>query len=307
MESPKCEGTILCFREFGFPIYISLEGLNIAGSIKLNAAIAIMNGLERQYTPQVLKKKRIVESSSGNLAIALVQICILRGYRFTVIVDALATQNVLNLLDIYGAEIVQVEKRFSSQTFLERRIEKAQELEATGDYIWTNQYRNVNNPLGHFEYTAKRIFRDLPRPEYLFIGAGTCGTLQGISRFYRQHSPETTIIGVDVEGSIALGNVQRPRRIPGMGASIKPPHAENCVIDDRIIISEMETIQMVKILLAKTGILFGGSTGTVMAGIRKYTNRLCIKPKQVVTFSADFGEKYIDIYKELGWDNGQII
>ena len=51
-------------------LYIKLEGLNIAGSIKIKPAVSLIENLERTHkiSPQ---KTTIIESSSGNLGIAL--------------------------------------------------------------------------------------------------------------------------------------------------------------------------------------------------------------------------------------------
>ena len=55
-------------------LYIKIEGLNIAGSIKIKPAVALLENLEKNHkiTPQ---KNTIIESSSGNLGIALSIIC----------------------------------------------------------------------------------------------------------------------------------------------------------------------------------------------------------------------------------------
>ena len=45
--------------------------------------------------------------------------------------------------------------------------------------LWTNQYANQANPGAHYEWTAAAIAREVPNPDYLFIGAGTTGTLMG--------------------------------------------------------------------------------------------------------------------------------
>lgn len=38
--------------------------------------------------------------------------------------------------------------------------------------------------------------------DILFIGAGTGGTITGVSKYIKEKMPQTTIVGIDPEGSI---------------------------------------------------------------------------------------------------------
>ena len=60
-------------------IYLKFEGLNAAESVKLKTARFIINGLEK--SGKLIKGvSKIIESSSGNLGIALSIICKEKGY-----------------------------------------------------------------------------------------------------------------------------------------------------------------------------------------------------------------------------------
>jgi len=301
LDFPRVEPVILRYESFGYPVFISLEGFSPSGSIKFAPALSMIQDLERRYTQEVLKKRKILESSSGNIAVAMAQICKLRGYRLSIIMDPLASKHVYDIMRLYGVEVIMVTEKDGNGGYLGSRIRKAKELSDGGEYLWTCQYENPANPEGHYVYTAPRLFRDMPDPEYLFIGAGTCGSLVGISRYFKERSPKTKVVAVDVDGSIALGGPPKPRRIPGMGASRVPPHLDMGILDDKIWVSEAETIRMLRTLLDDTGLLFGGSTGTIIAAIREYFKKNGLKPRSVLTVSPDFGDKYVGIYNEMGW------
>src|ERR671921_696207 len=69
----------------GVPLYLKCEGFNFAGSIKLKAAKEMVEAAERDgvLTPDSV----LVESSSGNLGVALAMIAASRGYRFLCVTD----------------------------------------------------------------------------------------------------------------------------------------------------------------------------------------------------------------------------
>src|SRR5215831_228247 len=67
------------------PVHLKAEGFNMAGSIKLKPAIQMIEDLERQGV--LGAGKRIIESSSGNLGVALSLVCAVKRYVFTCVSD----------------------------------------------------------------------------------------------------------------------------------------------------------------------------------------------------------------------------
>src|SRR5947199_6444543 len=66
-------------------LHVKLEFLNPAGSIKFKTALGLICSCE---AAEVIKPDSIlIESSSGNLGVALSVICASKGYRFTCVVD----------------------------------------------------------------------------------------------------------------------------------------------------------------------------------------------------------------------------
>ncbi|MCB8808875.1 pyridoxal-phosphate dependent enzyme, partial [Escherichia coli] len=72
-------------RRIGIPLHLKCEGFNFAGSIKLKPAIAMVQAAERagRLKPGGL----LIESSSGNLGLALSSIAADRGYQFLCVTD----------------------------------------------------------------------------------------------------------------------------------------------------------------------------------------------------------------------------
>lgn len=98
-----------------------MESLNPAGSIKLKTAVGLINDLQARglLGPDTI----LIESSSGNLGVALAMICAERGIPFTCVVDPNSSSHNIRMMRSYGAEVIQVEIPDANGGFLGTRIE----------------------------------------------------------------------------------------------------------------------------------------------------------------------------------------
>ena len=281
-------------------IYLKLEGLNAAGSIKLKTAVSMIAGLERRgcIRPGI---NRIVESSSGNLGIALSIVCKAKGYAFTCIMDPHASPISVKLIELYGGRVVQIAEKDKQGGYLNTRIRKIQELLAQDKTcVWTNQYANPDNPAAHEQTTAPEIFKAFPKLDFLFVGTSTTGTLGGCARFFKEHSPATRLIAVEPVGSVTFGQASGRRLIPGLGASRRPEMASLDNVHDVLFVREEDTIATCHHILKRYGLFVGASTGTVLHAIRAYADRLP-PAATIVAISPDFGDKYLDTVYNPEW------
>ncbi len=281
--------------------YVKYEGLNIASSIKIKTAKYLINGLEEEYGISPIKNT-IIESSSGNLGIALSIVCKSKNYKFICVTDPNILEMSEKYMKLYGAEIIKVSTRDENGGFLGTRIKLIKELlEKDKNLIWTNQYASKFNIDAHYNTTAKEIYNLFPELEYLIIGAGTTGTLVGCAKFFREHSPKTKIVAVDNKGSVTFGFPPSKRFIPGLGTSRKPEIFVPDNIYRFMIIPESETITTCNYLLKKYGLFLGGSSGAVFTATIRLINELNKKPSSIVLISPDFGDKYIDTIYNPVW------
>jgi len=290
------------YRLDGFirsPLFLKLEGLNIAKSIKLKTAKYMVEVHERDR--RIIKdKSKIICSSSGNLAIALAIICKEKKYPLTCVVDPNTNSLAKQLIPLHGGKIIEVTERDSNGGYLQTRIDLINRMLLEDEYLfWVNQYDDPENYYAHYHTTAKEILAEIPNVTYLFIGAGTTGTLMGCAKFFREHSPKTKIIAVDSVGSVTFSNKPSRRYIPGLGTSIAPSIVDKNYIDDIIWVKEIDTIRMCYSMLKKYGLFVGGSTGTVLQAIHTYCKD--IDAVNVVTISPDFGEAYLDTVYNPDW------
>jgi hypothetical protein len=108
--------------------------------------------------------------------------------------------------------------------------------------VWVNQYANMDNVMAHYSTTGQEILAEFPRPAIVFIGAGTTGTLGGVSTVMRERSPETRIVAIDSAGSITFGGAPGRRYIPGLGTSVAPSLRTSARFDELIMIPEIELL-----------------------------------------------------------------
>jgi len=281
------------------PVHVKLEGFNMAGSIKLKPAIQMIEDLESQG---VLRPgKRVIESSSGNLGVALSLVCRVKGYPFVCVSDPNLAPHNRRLIETYGGQVVIVDERDRNDGYLQSRLSLiARWVAEDASLVWTNQYASLANKASHTRWTGPEILRAFPELDVLVIGAGTTGTLMGCAEYVRRAAPHVRIVAVDSEGSVTFGFPPHKRYIPGLGTSRRPELADASLVDEIVLVPEMETITMCQWLLDTHGWLLGGSTGTVLAGARRVAKEIA-SGSTVVTVSADLGERYLDMIYSRDW------
>jgi cysteine synthase A len=297
----------------GVSLILKLEGLNPAGSIKAKAAIGLIEDAENRGL--LRPGGHVIESSSGNLGIALASVCAARGYRFTCVIDPNTSKQSAALMKAFGAEVTMVSERDANGGFLQTRIDYiGDRLKEDPSLVWTNQYANPANPRAHYDRTAPSIIKLGLGVDYLFVGAGTTGTLMGCIDYFREHSPDTRVIAVDTTGSVTFGHPSGKRHIPGLGTSRRP---EICRVegpDEVLLVPEADAIAMCRRLATRRGIALGGSTGSVLAAVADKADALPAGAR-VVAIAPDTGERYLNtIYDDLWvwahfpdhpWDTGR--
>lgn len=282
-----------------FDVVLKMEGFNTAGSVKMKTAIGLVDHAENRQ--ELRLGGRIIESSSGNLGVALSVVSAVRGYQFTCVTDANASPSNITIMRSLGADVIIIREPDENGGFLARRINYIQErLMREPGLVWTNQYANVANQEVHREHTAAAILRQFAHVDFLFVGAGTTGTLMGCAEKFRAESPSTVIVAVDAKGSVTFGGPPGVRHIPGLGTSRRPELFQIDGIDEFIMVDELEAITTCRQLAARHGILAGGSTGSVLAGIRRFAHQ--IPPGSVVVaISPDNGDRYVDMIYSDEW------
>ncbi|WP_030185814.1 2,3-diaminopropionate biosynthesis protein SbnA [Streptomyces sp. NRRL S-813] len=280
-------------------VLLKLEGLNPAGSVKLKTAVALVEEAEAVGT--LGPGARLIESSSGNLGIALSVVCAARGYRLTVVTDPNAARQAIRVMESLGTDVVEVANRDAHGGYLRTRLDYIhRRLAIEPELVWLNQYANPANVGAHRERTARAVHQELGDVDALFVGAGTTGTLMGCVEYFARHSPRTRVIAVDAIGSVTFGGSAAPRFIPGLGTSRRPDIYVDSDAFEKVLIAETDTIAMCRTVAARYGLLVGGSTGTVLAAVRQLAPTLA-PGSRIAAISPDMGDKYMDTVYSDPW------
>ena len=284
---------------FGHSLFLKCEGFNFAGSIKLKAASEMVEIAERDavLTPGSV----LVESSSGNLGVALSMIAASKGYRFLCVTDSRCNLSTRRLMEALGSQVHIITEPDADGGFLGARINYVRALSATDDrYVWLNQYTHPGNWTAHHRTTAPAIARHFPRLDVLFVGAGTTGTLMGCARYFREWHRPVRIVAVDSVGSVTFGGAPGRRMIPGLGTSVRPPLLDEAYVDEVVRVEEADTIRACH-RLARSGFLFGGSTGTVVSGAMGWLAQHDGRELTAAAIAPDLGERYLDTVYQTNW------
>ena len=282
-----------------FDLHIKLEGFNPAGSIKLKTALGLVADIESRY--DIGTDTTFIESSSGNLGIALSAVCARKNYQFTCVVDPNTPSASIDLMNAFGATVEMVVKEDEAGGYLRSRIDYIQDrLSNNRNLIWFDQYSNHAGPEAHERLTARAIYKRFPEVDYLFIGTGTTGTLMGCIRFFSNINHPVRIVGVDPTGSVTFGGPAGKRRLPGLGTSVSPSICDASIVKEVVSVNELDAIVQCRSLARYTGLALGGSTGMVLAGFEQCKSRIP-SGATVVVISPDGAERYLDTIYSDEW------
>jgi cysteine synthase A len=283
-----------------FDVYGKLEGFNPGGSIKDRAAYSIIKHAlaEGHINPETV----IVESSSGNMGIGLAQACAYLGLQLICVVDPKTTQQNMQLLKAYGAQVDVVRDPDPvTKEFLHARIERVKTLMRTlPNGYWPNQYSNIFNAVAH-RHTMHEIVTALDgQVDYLFCAASTCGTLRGCAEYVQANNLATKIIAVDAVGSVIFGGPPFKRLIPGHGAATRPDLYLPNLAARSIHVTDLDCIIGCRRLLLKEAIMAGGSSGAVVMALALIQEDIP-RGATCVMIIPDRGDRYLDTIYSDAW------
>lgn len=286
-------------QERGYSVHAKMECHNPTGSVKDRSAFNIL--AKAIASGVVTDKTTIIESSSGNMGIALARLCKILNLRCIIVTDPHLNNQTEKLLAVYNAEIVKVTERDDNHGYLQNRLLKVQELLCSiSDSFWTDQYHNLQNPQAH-EKTYHEVVRQLSRtPDYIFVAASTCGTLTGIGNAITRFGNRTKLVAVDAVGSILFDDRPQPRFIPGMGSSRKSSFLKMEQIDQVVQITDVDAVRCCRKMIDTTGLLIGGSSGALIAALELLEDEMDDNSTIVLLF-PDHGERYLDTIYNDQW------
>lgn len=288
------------FAPYEVDVLAKLELMNPGGSMKDRPARYIIEQGLQDGT--IHKETHLIESTSGNLGIAISMIARIYGLTFTCVVDPKITQTNLNIIRQLGANIEMVHEPDDQGGYLKTRIKRVKELvETIPDAYWINQYANEKNWKAYYHGTAREMLEQANgKIDYLVMAVSTTGSILGTARRLREANPLLKVIAVDAAGSVIFGAPPAPRELPGIGSSRVPELLKRDEIDEVIYVNDLESVAGCQSLLSAEGIFAGGSSGSVIAAIQKIIGSLPAGSR-IATILPDRGERYLDSVYDESW------
>lgn len=264
---------------FSSPPDVKCEFLNPGGSVKDRIGYRMVEDAER--AGKLKPGCTIIEPTSGNTGIGIAMACAVKGYKCLIVMPEKMSTEKVDALKALGAQIIRTptEASFDSPEGL---IFVAQKLKKEiPDSIIMDQYRNVGNPLAHYDGTAEEILYQMDnKVDMVVCGAGTGGTICGIGRKIKDKLPSCEVVAGDPEGSIlslpAELNETKVNfyEVEGIGYDFVPTVLDRSVVDTWVKSIDEEALPLARRLIASEGLLCGGSSGTAMAVALKAAKKL---------------------------------
>ncbi len=278
-------------------LFVKLENQNPAGSIKDRIGLSMIEAAAREG--KLAPGGTIVEATAGNTGLGLALVAAQKGYKLILVVpDKMAREKIFHLRAL-GTEVM-LTRSDVGKGHPEYYQDIAERVAKETGAFFVNQFANPANPDAHEKTTGPEIWEQMEHDvDAVVCGVGSGGTLAGLSRFFARVSPDTEMVLADPVGSVLCDYVKTGQYgqagswvVEGIGEDFIPSVADLSRVKSAYSISDAESLITARDLLKREGILGGSSSGTLVAAALRYCKEQK-RPKRVVTFVCDTGNKYL--------------
>ncbi|KAB8225037.1 tryptophan synthase beta subunit-like PLP-dependent enzyme [Aspergillus novoparasiticus] len=285
-----------------------LEYFNAGGSVKDRIAKRMVEQAEKDGL--IKPGDTLIEASSGNTGIAIALMAATKGYKCIITLSEKMSLEKEQILNALGAKVVRTPAGVpiespNSILSVARRLNK----EIPNSWI-LDQYNNPENPRAHEYGTAEEIWHQTQgKVDVILAGAGTGGTVTGLTRGLKKKSQDVFVVGVDPVGSIlahpeTLNEKKSEYRVEGIGYDFVPGVLEQRTPDLWVKTTDQDSFQMARKLVREEGLLCGGSSGAVFAGLVQLLQLrpdLNVEDKTIVLVFADSLRNYLTKFADDAW------
>jgi len=278
-------------------LFLKLENQNPGGSIKDRIGLSMIEAAEKDG--RLEPGGTIVEATAGNTGLGLAFVAARKGYKLVLVIpDKMSREKVFHLKAM-GAEVVMTRSDVG-KGHPDYYQDLAQKIALETGAFFVNQFGNPANPLAHETTTGPEIWEQMGHQvDAIVCGVGSAGTLAGLTHYFQRVAPKVAMVLADPAGSILVDYVKTGKYgeagswlVEGIGEDFVPPIADFSGVKEAYSVTDAETFEAARELLAKEGIFGGSSTGTLLAAALKYC-RSRTRPERVVSFVPDSGNKYL--------------
>lgn len=280
-------------------VWGKLESFNPGGSAKDRTARALVADATQRgllYPGAVA-----VESSSGNLGVALAREAAVGGWQFHCVVDKRTNVATLRMIEALGATLHPVtdpDPETGDWLVARRKLVAAlkEELKAVN----LDQYSNRAAFDAHDFGTMAEIVDQLGRaPDTLVVAVSTTGTIGGCLRHIRTHGYKTQVIAVDAQGSVLFNGERGERVLPGYGAGVVTDLSRDVTPDRVVRVHAEDAVAAARHLASASGFVPGASGGAVATVVKQLLSEGA--HGDIAAIFHDDGRAYLDTVYNDEW------
>jgi cysteine synthase A len=284
-------------KPFNSALWAKLENFNPSGSIKDRIALQMIE--EAEENGDLREGYTIIESSSGNTAIALSFVGGLKGYKRIIFMPKIMANEKVEMIKRYGSEIRLVEvgedvksgSIHGSYVEVPGRIMCKKMEENTPNVWWARQFSNPSNYKAHRKLGEEALSQVGDKIDAFVASIGTGGTLFGVAQVLKAKIPHVQIIAVEPAECpyVTLTNF---KIIEGVTGGILKEILESKVVDNILKVTDQDAIEMTHRLIQEEGLFVGVSSGANVFAALKIAKEMG-PGSNVLTVLPDRGDRYI--------------
>ena len=301
-------------KELPCQVWAKYETFNPGNSVKDRIGLKMIIDAEKNG---LLKPGgTVIEGTSGNTGLGLALASISRGYKCIFVTSDKQSQEKVDVLKAYGAEVVVCPTNVEPDDPRSYYSVSKKISEETDNSWYVNQYDNLSNRITHYESTGPEIWDQTNgQVTHFVVGVGTGGTISGVGKFLKEKNKCIKIWGIDAYGSVLKKfhetgvfdkNEIYPYVTEGIGEDMVPKNVDFNIIDGFTKVTDKDAAFYCRELLKKEGMFLGNSAGAAIKGVLQLKDEF--KPDDlVVVLFHDHGSRYLKkIYndqwmKEMGY------
>lgn len=269
----------------GVQVLAKAEWINPGGSVKARAALKIVQ--EAEAAGKLGDGQTLIDSSSGNTAIAYALIGAAKGFDVHLVMPKNVSQERKALVKAYGATLIESDPLEGSDGAI-RLVREIVQAEPAR-YFYADQYNNDANWRAHFESTGPEIWRQTDgRITHFVAGLGTTGTFMGTGRFLKKQNPAIELVAMQPEDELSV-----IEGLKFLETAIVPGIYDEALADGHLAIGADTAWEYTRSLAQTAGLFVGFSSGAAMAAAVDVAKAL--RAGLVVTLLPDDGSKYVSL------------
>jgi cysteine synthase A len=249
----------------------------------------------------------VVEYTGGSTGSSLAFVCAIKGYRLKIVTSDAFSEEKLNTMKAFGAELTVVPSEGGKTTpdLIPRMMRIAEEMGKEPRTYRTNQFYNKHMLKG-YNRLGTEILDQLDGNVDAFVASfGTAGCSMGVAEVLKAvRDRRIAVVLVEpAESPVVSRGIKGTHDIEGIGAGFVPPLLRKELYDEILTVSTEEANEMARRLAREEGIFAGSSTGANVLASLTVAKRLGAG-KNIVTVAVDSGLKYLstEVYRQRALD-----